>query len=83
MNPMNHQSKAIVILVVGTFALCTLVYFGVLGACCLTGMEPTGKALEYLKDAGLVALGSLGTMLANIRTDHPQAERAEELGRKK
>jgi hypothetical protein len=68
----NNQSKVIVLLVVGTLAFCTVVYFWVLGACCLMGVEPTGKALEYLKDAGLVALGSLGTMLANIRTEHSQ-----------
>jgi hypothetical protein len=53
----------IVTIVVSTLAMIALIYAGTLSICAFYGIEPPEKVLDYLKDAGIYALGGLTGLL--------------------
>ena len=64
----------IVTMVVGTLAVIALTYAGTLAVCALEGIEPPAKVLDYLKDAGIYALGALTSLL--VKTSDASAAAA-------
>lgn len=64
----STPTRPVVYLVVGTLAFVVICYVATLSFCSIGGFHPDVKVLEYLKDAGLFASGSLGTILTQTKT---------------
>jgi hypothetical protein len=64
----NCSHRLVVFAIVGTFAFVTITYVVTLCFCAMWGIEPPVKVSDNLKDVGLVALGALGSILSQTRS---------------
>lgn len=58
------KNSAVTLIVVISIALIAVQYAGTLSVCAVFGITPSTEVLSFLKDAGLVALGALSSLLA-------------------